>query len=271
MRIEYDEFEAACPSAMAPDEGVFDAVQPFLQLQLDEIKGVVTADMFAKLEQGADPDLRKLCQAVKGWACCSAYAIAIPHLDLVLTSTGFGVVSNQNVAPASADRVRELRSEVSRQEGYWFESVLDMCRGRVDWAKSTHSWHDSLFWRSAHVRGFGIYNPTRKDLFDKMPSISSAETALAQLVSPELFKELLAGEANKSNDSFAGVAVTLWRRAAIAIATSDPSSAASTRSLLRFIEDNIGFFPAYHNSKTYEANNFKRYQNEKDDPCFFFG
>ena len=33
---------------------------------------------------------------------------AIPSLDLVLTPNGFGVVSNQNVAPASKERVDRL-------------------------------------------------------------------------------------------------------------------------------------------------------------------
>ena len=33
---------------------------------------------------------------------------AIPSLDLVLTPNGFGVVSNQNIAPASKERVDRL-------------------------------------------------------------------------------------------------------------------------------------------------------------------
>jgi hypothetical protein len=33
---------------------------------------------------------------------------SIPFLDLVLTGTGFGIVSNNNIAPASAERVKNL-------------------------------------------------------------------------------------------------------------------------------------------------------------------
>lgn len=36
----------------------------------------------------------------------------IPQLDLVLTPTGFGIVSNQNTAPASPARVQSLREEL---------------------------------------------------------------------------------------------------------------------------------------------------------------
>lgn len=39
-----------------------------------------------------------------------AFHDAIPCLDLILTPNGFGIVSNQNVAPASAERVKNLRA-----------------------------------------------------------------------------------------------------------------------------------------------------------------
>ena len=38
--------------------------------------------------------------------------IAIPSLDLVLTTNGFGIVSNQNVVPASRERVDALISSL---------------------------------------------------------------------------------------------------------------------------------------------------------------
>ena len=49
--------------------------------------------------------------------CCRAVVAdallrAIPSLDLVLTPNGFGIVSNQNVAPASKDRVDRLLSNL---------------------------------------------------------------------------------------------------------------------------------------------------------------
>lgn len=37
-----------------------------------------------------------------------ALAESVPFLDLVLTSTGFGIVSNPNIAPASTERVKSL-------------------------------------------------------------------------------------------------------------------------------------------------------------------
>lgn len=38
----------------------------------------------------------------------------VPSLDLVLTPNGFGIVSNQNVAPASRDRVARLIASLEK-------------------------------------------------------------------------------------------------------------------------------------------------------------
>lgn len=48
-----------------------------------------------------------------------AFRRAIPSLDLVLTPNGFGIVSNDNMAPASSDRVNRLieQLEVERDNG----------------------------------------------------------------------------------------------------------------------------------------------------------
>ena len=51
-----------------------------------------------------------LTAKIKPVIAFAAYHKAIPQLDLILTSNGFGIVSNQNVAPASRERVDALRS-----------------------------------------------------------------------------------------------------------------------------------------------------------------
>lgn len=50
------------------------------------------------------PEKAKACLALAWFAL----AESVPFLDLVLTSTGFGIVSNPNIAPASTERVKAL-------------------------------------------------------------------------------------------------------------------------------------------------------------------
>ena len=65
--------------------------------------GEVLMDTIAALGE-TDP-LRILCCHI---VATDAFRRTIPSLDLILTPNGFGIVSNQNVVPASADRVKRL-------------------------------------------------------------------------------------------------------------------------------------------------------------------
>lgn len=45
-------------------------------------------------------------------AAYDAFHRAIPHLDVILTPNGFGIVSNSNIAPASKERVERLMASL---------------------------------------------------------------------------------------------------------------------------------------------------------------
>ena len=67
---------------------------------------------------------------------CHAYMTAIPSLDLVLTPNGFGIVSNQNVAPASRERVEALITSLESQRDAAIESFILRLSSRTDWRES---------------------------------------------------------------------------------------------------------------------------------------
>ena len=55
---------------------------------------------------------------------CEAMRTVIPSLDIVLTPNGFGVVSNQNIAPASKERVERLIASLTQQRDELLDSLL---------------------------------------------------------------------------------------------------------------------------------------------------
>lgn len=65
-----------------------------------------------------------------------AFHNAVPSLDLVLTPNGFGVVSNQNVAPASRERVKALLDSliISRDES--INTLWQLLKGNDTFCKS---------------------------------------------------------------------------------------------------------------------------------------
>ena len=71
------------------------------------VEYIIGADLEAQLERRdtEDAKLLKLCQRV---IAVDAFLHSIPEMDLVLTDAGFGVISNQDVAPASKERIANL-------------------------------------------------------------------------------------------------------------------------------------------------------------------
>ena len=89
---------------------------------------IAEADSFGPNERFRYP-LEKL-------VACHAYMTAIPSLDLVLTPNGFGIVSNQNVVPASRERVDALITSLESQRDAAIEALILRLSSRSDWQQS---------------------------------------------------------------------------------------------------------------------------------------
>ena len=89
---------------------------------------IAAADSFGPYERFRFP-LEKL-------VVCHAYMTAIPSLDLVLTPNGFGIVSNQNVVPASRERVDALITSLESQRDAAIEALIIRLSSRTDWQQS---------------------------------------------------------------------------------------------------------------------------------------
>ena len=101
IQISKDDFEQSILAATSSHSEVFESVEPHFkesyQRLCQQILGVVGE---AALETSDD-----LREAVIKAVCLDAFLGVVRHLDLVLTPTGFGVVANNEVTPASAARV----------------------------------------------------------------------------------------------------------------------------------------------------------------------
>ena len=100
-------------------------IAPHLEDTLQSINVELLGTMADKLDT-----IPGLEQAVTKLVCLRTYAEQIPELDLVLTPTGFGIVSNQNLAPASADRVKNLLQKVTNAYDDTYDRCLE-CRYRL--------------------------------------------------------------------------------------------------------------------------------------------
>lgn len=278
MEIYYEEFKEFCPAGDTPDSAIFDAIGAQVQIWKDRARELATPEIYDRLD-GLDSEpitedydrLVSLRRNLAGMICSLAFEDAVPQLDLVLTPTGFGVVSNQNVAPASVDRVNALKSRLHAQGWLYFEEALDELRylGAPQSSKLCASAFRTLFWKSRQLNVFGIINPTRDKLIEKNREILSEQPFLIRFLSPELFTALLKAEASASTTALQQIVISMCR---VWFATEGAKDKGAQKlAILSFIEEHPDDFQEYMTSETYKANHFQRYENQQDDPCFFFG
>ena len=98
------------PNALSTVEGessLYEKIEPYLRKAETWLtRNFLGEDFMCGMEAASETDtLRALCCHI---TALDALRRAIPSLDLILTPNGFGIVSNQNIVPASADRVNRL-------------------------------------------------------------------------------------------------------------------------------------------------------------------
>ena len=279
ITLSYEEFLMACPSATNPSEQLFRDIEGIIEEsaeKLIEVVGPAIAERLDKIQEGqlapeTTPEWLALKYAKK-YVALDAYATAIPQLDLVLTNTGFGVVSNQNVAPASSDRVARLLERVLRSKDDIFDRFLSNLRRIAGWGDSPEAMRhiSSIFWRSNLMKFFGLAAPTRSDLHRYAVDIAAGEAALKKLMGREQWQALLEYERNGKYDIMIDELITDCRRF-VAVMASGRDPELYRRSILALLDSSEEIFAPYHQSSACKANHFEPYRNRKDDTTFFFG
>lgn len=270
MDITRDIFEAYVPSAINSDDTLYDKVKAYFEraeqnLQYRLLGTIDMATLPAVIQQE--------------FARCivlSAMKVAIPDLDLVLTPTGFGVVSNNNLAPASKERVQSLVTSVNQQALDSYEQLLIMLARIPDWYKAKGpEMIRSLFWHSSLLAEYcGQSDPHLTDLVQLRPSILDAEILVKRHISPKLYNRLVQEDATNSAGIYARELITLVRvlmALYLERGSRNPQWHKALNDVVNFLEDNLAEFPEYQDSAAYRLKHMESYSNEKHDKTYFFG
>ena len=271
MDITQALFERYVPAFRSPTDDVFRKMTGFIGEQVDRWSDLVKAD--------ADEDFGQWTVLVRAICLRAAYE-AVPHLDLVLTPTGFGIVSNQNTAPASRDRVQSLRESLRREANRWEDNALSALALRQLLAYPQLTVR-SLLWQATLMRRFGIRTEQGAEVYEEerqalQPDLFMAEQEVKAVISPELYDALVREQWQKDGQTPFREHLTDRVREVLAVLIRRDKQAANVRaglmrSLLDTVQTHASELPEYAGSRTAEAQNFKRYENGQEDPCFFFG
>jgi hypothetical protein len=269
MDISREFFNKNCPAAIEPSGKIFEAVSSFFPEAERLVAGVIDDAMIDSIAEEHDPN--GIADIFRRFICLQALYLAVPHLDLVLTPTGFGVVSTDTVAPASAERVRSLRTALERDSGLALDELFDRLAPLTEWNTSVkaHRFVWTLFPRLQDIADI-TGEPVTLGLHPVWsPDINSAERNLAVKLSPELLQHLRDGVRCASLTDAEARLVGMIKGYVKAYLKHE--ALGMDLKLLKVVEDDIKEFPTYEKSSTYHANHFERYENRKEDSCFFFG
>ncbi len=281
MTITDKIFQHFCSTATAPvGYGMIDYVAGAVESAKGALLGLLGLRLYQKIgdldlealdETGGDMALQAMAYR---YVCMLAMWNAIPQLDLTLSGTGFGVVSNQNLAPASRERVAALREAMRKGWEDALDGLLELLRGDARWCDTAMAkqYFSHLVWHAEQLRHMGVAEPHRTDLRQMQPLLSRAEMRVQQLIGPEQYFELCDAVRRRTETSAQLMAIGLCVGLIAALAAGSMADCELAKmALLRGLESDLDSFPAYRDSRAYEANHYRPYENRGDDPCYFFG
>jgi hypothetical protein len=188
-----DELKAIIPTIAGSD---FTKYQAYLATSDDWISREITGPtLFAKLTSADNGELLRLAQSATAF---KAYLDVIPFLDLVDTETGFGVISNQNVAPASKERVQALSKQTEQRLSDSCESLIRFLEDHQDYHsdwKASQAFSfigDCYIYSLEEFKRYAPFPGTRLDFVKIKPIVlKNQKLKIESAISPELSTQII--------------------------------------------------------------------------------
>ena len=191
-----EQFTLAIPTAVAISN--FTDVEPYVRSSEQRLKNrILGADLYTivEAEDFADADLLHLCHSI---IANHAFWDAAPFLDLVLTDSGFAVISATNKVPASKERVERLREQCLMRRDTEEELLIeflelhppyhDEWKGSPAYSVMT----DCLIRTATELQQYGNWEGTRRDFLKLRPKlIHETMTRLEPVFSKDLIEGLI--------------------------------------------------------------------------------
>lgn len=268
IEITIQDFERQLPFAQTATTDLYDSVATGFEDSLNALQLAVLGPV--------EPDANaNILQAVRAFVIIDTFLEKFHSRDIILTNNGFGIVSNQNLAPASKQRVDELKHELEWQRDRQRERLVNLLRVTEGWADSVQAETQiaTLFWAPSLLTlftGRGRARNTYADLTGHTQAITEADRFLRRMLSDELIDQLLDEERRATFHESHHIAIRKMQQViGHAIDGADNWKMHYDR-VATYIEKHIDDFPVYRNSSAYEANHAPTYENKQDDPSFFF-
>ncbi len=270
LRISKALFDEAVPVAKEPKGVIFGKMENKINERIKDIAVDKLGDVAIDEVNG---NLKgKLAVTVASLASVDTFLHEIRGLDLVLTGSGFGVVSSNDTAPASKMRVDAMEAELRIRWLMYYDDLMELCFKIPGWYGQGLVIIDTLFCFFKLLKPYAVMQaPNAKDWELSASPILETDRWLRNEISDEYMDELIGQMATNSlSADNRGIVHQIRRIIGAALQKNKGLAYEYFRRLINTLESDLEKFSTYAGSQAFEARHFKPYENTKEKSAFHF-
>ena len=270
------QLRAHIPNIIASVKGetpLIERLSLFLDLAEDWVKTTFTSESTFNTICGYTDsnEIKIICSRL---VVADALRRAIPSLDIVLTPNGFGVVSTQNLAPASKPRVDRLVGSMLAHRDDCIAALLPELVGASKWLTSSQAdfFGATLFPDLDIVDAVGGATGSKWEKYLELrPQVIDLEASLAEeWFSPELMSALRSQNLRGDLTEKRSVIVRQVKAQILGYLKSGSFSSRRLADIVNRIRENKDDFPEWHRSETAKLFAPPVFRNEKKAKGYWF-
>ena len=270
------QLRAHIPNIIASVKGetpFIERVAHFLDLAEDWVRTTFTSESTFNTICGYtdSTEIKIICSRL---VVADALRRAIPSLDIVLTPNGFGVVSTQNLAPASKPRVDRLVGSMLAHRDDCIAALLPELVGASKWLTSPQAdfFGSTLFPDLGIVDAVGGATGSKWEKYLELrPQVIDLEASLAEeWLSPGLMSALRSENLRGDLTEKRSVIVRQVKAQILGYLKSGSFSSRRLADIVNRIRENKDDFPEWHRSETAKLFAPPVFRNEKKAKGYWF-
>ena len=271
-----EQLRSNIPNIIASVKGetpFIERLSSFLDLAEDWVKTTFTSESTFNTICGYTDsnEIKIICSRL---VVADALRRAIPSLDIVLTPNGFGVVSTQNLAPASKPRVDRLVGSMLAHRDDCIAALLPELVGASKWLTSPQAdfFGSTLFPDLGIVDAVGGATGSKWEKYLELrPQVIDLEASLAEeWLSPGLMSALRSENLRGNLTEKRSVIVRQVKAQILGYLKSGSFSSRRLADIVNRIRENKDDFPEWHRSETAKLFAPPVFRNEKKAKGYWF-
>lgn len=258
------------------DSEGLERMQPFVSEAKRWLWQEVLGNAFEQYVEQTQQDEHSIVPLITTIVGLRAYEMAIPFLDLQQTPTGFAVISNGNLAPASRDRVERLIEWVRLRQCDALDALLVRCLTvpalRELWKQAYrfHFYTEALFFTTSDFRKYAKAEVKRVGMEVEHSLLMFHQQTLGKMLSHEMIDHLVTARIEGTLAPHELPLLSMFQAGLGLLWQGKQAEAYSLcEGIVNIMVSRIADFPAYASSEAYALKMAEKFKNDPNGVTFF--